>query len=61
MAEIMAGLAAAMPEQTGGIGAVAAAMAKGMGTIGKGTRKWIAQAGVGVLLLRHTSYTPHPW
>ena len=58
MAEIMAGLAAAMPEQTGGIGAVAAAMAKGMAPSVKVHGKWIAQAGVGVLLL--PAYVIHP-
>lgn len=58
MAEIMAGLAAAMPEQTGGIGTVAAAMAKGMAPSVKVYGKWIAQAGVGVLLL--PAYVIHP-
>jgi hypothetical protein len=59
MAEIMAGLAAAMPEQTGGIGTVAAAMAKGMAPSVKVYGKWIAQAGVEVLLL--PAYVIHPW
>ena len=58
MADIMAGIAAAMPPVTGGVAGVACSILKGMAPTVKVHNQWIAQAGIGIVHL--PAFVLHP-
>ena len=58
MADIMAGIAAAMPPITEGVAGVACSILKGMAPTVKVHNQWIAQAGIGIVHL--PAFVLHP-
>ena len=58
MADIMAGIAAAMPPVTEGVAGVACSILKGMAPTVKVHNQWIAQAGIGIVHL--PAFVLHP-